>query len=76
VQMLHHILTTQMEPWALIKPSVSYQALHMELSLHVSFYLRRSLRGYTVGTNMGFPVGIMEALAPQPRHRIPRMCQQ
>jgi hypothetical protein len=36
----------------------------MELSLHVSFYLRRSLEGYTVGTTMGFAVEIMVALAP------------
>jgi hypothetical protein len=35
----------------------------MELSLCLSFYLRRSLRGYTMGTTMGFPVKIGEALA-------------
>jgi hypothetical protein len=37
----------------------------MELSLHLNFYLRRSLRGYTVGTTTGFPVEIVEALASQ-----------
>ncbi len=73
---LRHFLTTQMELWGFIKSLAQNKAVHMELSLHVSFYLRRSLRGYTVGTNMGFPVGIMEALAPQPRHQIPQMCQQ
>jgi hypothetical protein len=35
----------------------------MELSLHLSFYLRRSLRGHMVGTTAGFPVEIMEGLA-------------
>jgi hypothetical protein len=40
----------------------------MELSLRLSFYLRRSLGGYTVGTNMGYLVEIVEALAPQSRH--------
>jgi hypothetical protein len=37
----------------------------MELSLQMSFYLRRSLRGYTVGTTAGFSVKIVEALALQ-----------
>jgi hypothetical protein len=37
----------------------------MKLSLCLSFYLRRSLGGYTVGTTAGFPVKIVEALAPQ-----------
>jgi hypothetical protein len=36
----------------------------MELSLCLSFYLRRSLGGYKVGTTVGFPVEIMETLAP------------
>jgi hypothetical protein len=35
----------------------------MELSLLLSFYLRHSLRGYTVDTTVRFPVKIMEALA-------------
>jgi hypothetical protein len=34
----------------------------MEISLHLSFYLRHSLGGYTVGTTVGFSVEIMEAL--------------
>jgi hypothetical protein len=62
--MPHHILTTQMGQWVFIKSSAQNQAVHMELSLHVSFYLRRSLEGYTVGTTMGFAVEIMVALAP------------
>jgi hypothetical protein len=65
VQILRHILTTQMELWDFIKLSVLYLSVHMELSLHLSFYLRRNLRGYMVGTTVGFPVDIMEALAPQ-----------
>jgi hypothetical protein len=36
----------------------------MKLSLLLSFHLRRSLRGYMVGTTAGFQVEIMEALAP------------
>jgi hypothetical protein len=36
----------------------------MKLSLRLSFYLRRSLGGYTVGTAVGFPAKIVEALAP------------
>jgi hypothetical protein len=48
----------------------------MELSLCLSFYLRRSLRGYTVGTTAGFLVEIVEALAPQSRHRILWECPQ
>jgi hypothetical protein len=39
----------------------------MELSLHLSFYLRRSLRGYMVGTIAGFLVEIMEAFGPKSR---------
>jgi hypothetical protein len=48
----------------------------MELSLRLSFYLRRSLGGYTVGTTAGFPVEIVEALAPQPHRRTPQKCPQ
>jgi hypothetical protein len=36
----------------------------MELSLCLSFYLRRSLRGYIVGTTVEFSVKTVEALAP------------
>jgi hypothetical protein len=54
-----------MELWVFIKSSALYLLVHMELSLRLSFYLRRSLHGYTVGTTVGFPVKIMEALAPQ-----------
>jgi hypothetical protein len=48
----------------------------MELSLRLSFYLRHSLGGYTVGTIVGFPVEIVEALAPQSCRRIPWKCPQ
>jgi hypothetical protein len=37
----------------------------MEISPRLSLYLRRSLEGYMVGTTVGFPVKIMEALTPQ-----------
>jgi hypothetical protein len=76
VHMPHHILTTQTEPWDFIKPSTHNQTVHMELSLCLAFYLRRSLGGYTVGTTTRFPVKIMEALAPRSRRRIPRKCPQ
>jgi hypothetical protein len=36
----------------------------MELSLWLSFYLRHSLEGYTVGTTAEFQVELVEALAP------------
>jgi hypothetical protein len=54
--MLHHILTTWTKLWGFIKQLVSKKVVHMELSLHLSFYLRRSLEGYTVGTTAGFLV--------------------
>jgi hypothetical protein len=41
----------------------------MEFSLYLSFYHRRGLGGYTVGTTTEFPVEIVEALAPQSRHK-------
>jgi hypothetical protein len=71
VRILHHILTTWKESWNFIKSTALYLLVHMELSLCLSFYLRHSLRGYTVGTIMGFPVEIVEALAPQSHCRIP-----
>jgi hypothetical protein len=64
VQIPHHILTTRMESWGSFKSSVSNLSVHMELSFRLSFYLRYNLGGYTVGTNVGFPVKIMEVLAP------------
>jgi hypothetical protein len=42
----------------------------------MSFYLRRSLGGYMVGTTAGFPSEVMEALALQSRRRIPQTCPQ
>jgi hypothetical protein len=48
----------------------------MEFSLRLSFYLRRSLGGYMVGTTAGFLVKIVEALAPQSHRRIPQKCPQ
>jgi hypothetical protein len=43
MQMPHHILTTQMEPWGFIKPSAQNKIVLMKLSLCLSFYLRCSL---------------------------------
>jgi hypothetical protein len=48
----------------------------MELSLCLSFYLRRSLGAYTVGTTVGFPIETMEALASQTHRRILWKCPQ
>jgi hypothetical protein len=67
VRMPHHILMTQIEPWGCIKSSAQNKTVHIELSLRLSFYLKRNLGSYTVGTTAGFPVKIMEALAPQHR---------
>jgi hypothetical protein len=68
VRIPHHILTTWIELWDFIKSSTLYLSVHQELSLCLSFYLTRSLRGYTVGTTVRFPVEIVEALAPQSHH--------
>jgi hypothetical protein len=54
-----------MESWDFIKSSALYLLVHMELSIHLSFYLRHNLGGYTEGTTVGFPVEIVEVLAPQ-----------
>jgi hypothetical protein len=54
-----------MEPWGFIKSSALYILVHIELSLRLGFYLRHSLGASTVGTTVGFPVKIVEALAPQ-----------
>jgi hypothetical protein len=48
----------------------------MKRSLRLSFYLRCSLGGYMMGTTTGFSVKIVEALAPQSCHQIPRKCLQ
>jgi hypothetical protein len=48
----------------------------MKHSLYLSLYLSHSLRGYTVGTTVGFLVEIMEALDPQSRRQIPWMYPQ
>jgi hypothetical protein len=34
----------------------------MELSLHLTFYVRQSLRGYTIVTTAGFLIEIVEAI--------------
>jgi hypothetical protein len=65
VQKPHHILTTWTEPWGYIK--VVSATSHNTYATYplLSFYLRCSLEGYTVGTTVGFRVEIVEALAPQ-----------
>jgi hypothetical protein len=40
----------------------------MKLSLRLSFYLRRNLEGYMVGTTSGFPIETVEATSPQGLH--------
>jgi hypothetical protein len=64
VQIPRHILTIRMKLWGFFKSSASYLSVHIELSICLRFYLRCSLGGYTVGTNMEFPVEVKEALAP------------
>jgi hypothetical protein len=54
VRMPRHFLTTQMKLWGFIMSSVQNKVVHMELSIRLSFQLRRSLEGYTVGTIVGF----------------------
>jgi hypothetical protein len=66
----HYIHTTRTEPWGFIKSSVQNQAVHMELSLCLSFYLKCSLEGYMGNTTTVFLVKTMELLAPQSCHRI------
>jgi hypothetical protein len=61
VQMSCHTLTTHTEPWSFIKPSAQNKVVHMKLGIRLSFYLRHSLRGYTVGTTVGFLGNIVEA---------------
>jgi hypothetical protein len=65
---LHHILTTQTEPRDFIKSPTLYVSVHMELGIRLSFYLRSSLEGYTVGTTAGFPFKTMETSTAQSRH--------
>jgi hypothetical protein len=48
----------------------------MELSLRLSFYVRHSLGGYTVGTTVGFPVETMEALVLLCHCQIPQKYPQ
>jgi hypothetical protein len=57
-----------MEPWGFIKSLALYQLVHMEPSLLLGFYLKRSLGGCTVGTTKGFPAKVVEASALQSRH--------
>jgi hypothetical protein len=54
MHMPHHILTTRMELWSFIKLSAQNKAVHIELSLCLSFYLRCNHSGYKVGTTTGF----------------------
>jgi hypothetical protein len=43
-----------MGSWGFIKSSAQNKALYIELSFRVTFQLRRSLKGYMVGTTAGF----------------------
>jgi hypothetical protein len=51
---LCYLLITQREPWGFIMFSAQNKAVHMQLSLRLSFQLRRSFEGYMVGTIAGF----------------------
>jgi hypothetical protein len=53
VRMPHLILTIWMEPWGFIKSTMQNKAVHVKLSLHLTFYLIHNLGGYTVGTTAG-----------------------
>jgi hypothetical protein len=64
VRILRHILTTRTEPWDFVKLSALYLSVHIEFSLCLNFYLGHRLGGYMVGATAGFPVEIVEALAP------------
>jgi hypothetical protein len=65
MQLLHHILQLGRNCGATLMSSALNRTVHLQLSLCLSFYLRRSLGGYTVGTTARFLVEIVEALAPQ-----------
>jgi hypothetical protein len=64
VRKLCHLLTTQIELWGFIKSLVQNKAVHMEVSLRLSFQLERSLMRYIVGTITEFQVETVAALAP------------
>jgi hypothetical protein len=70
----HYILTTRTEPWGFIKLIALYLSVLMQLCLCLSFYLRRSHVGYIVGTTKGFPIEIMDALAPESHRQISWKC--
>jgi hypothetical protein len=55
VHTLHHILTTRTEPRGFIKPSVYNQAVHMELSLRMSFLPQMQPRGLHGEHQRGIP---------------------
>jgi hypothetical protein len=44
-----HLMRTRMELWGFIKSSTENKAIHMEVSHHLSFQLRRNLGGYRGG---------------------------
>jgi hypothetical protein len=50
-----------MNLWGFNKSSAQNKTVHMELSLRMSFQLRRNLKGYTVDTIVGFPIETMES---------------
>jgi hypothetical protein len=47
VRMLHHFLTTRMEPWGFIKSSAQTYTVHMRLSLCLSFVILDTASGAT-----------------------------
>jgi hypothetical protein len=55
MRMLHHILTTWMEMWGSIKSSAQNKAVHMELSLYLSFLPQTQPRVLYGGHHHGIP---------------------
>jgi hypothetical protein len=61
----------------LLKPdSLKWEIRWSNFSRHAKFGHQQQPRGYTVGTTVGFPVEIMEALAPPSHRRKPWKCPQ
>jgi hypothetical protein len=53
VRLLHHILTTQTEPWCFIKSSTQTYTIHMKLSLQPGFLAKAQPRGLHDGHHRG-----------------------
>jgi hypothetical protein len=76
MQMSRDTLATRIEPWDFIKPPAQNKVVHMNFSLCLRFYLKRSFLGSTVHATAGFLVELMEVFAPQCHCRTPWKCPQ